>query len=228
VTAEPTIGDLAFGSNIVAQKNHIIRLNRSAYDDDVANLSKHLTKETRAKRIAEIEPKRKTMFNARALCGVEGSHAPWGNYTRYYWSCIKDPSMETVCKGCQREWKKLGEPEIKGWDRSVKHDDDWPWELPFGWQAIQPSKHPWDCANAADIEHLKDDLGKVVGEHRIELRRWVRGPHIVRLVHHLDTDTYSARRWIERCGPDDDRYVARGTLKFAREHCHKTMAQGGY
>lgn len=221
-------GQLAFASNMCAQKNHVVRLLRSAFDDDVEGLSKFLSKAKRTARIAEIDPQRHDMWSATGLCGVSGERVTFGNRHCYYWRPLRDPSLETVCKGCLREWKKLGEPEIAGWDRGAVLDDEWPWILPFGWHVVPVLGHPWDVPMGEPIESVRDDTGEIVGEHRVELRRWTRGPRVVRLVHHVDTDTYAARYWRPDAGPDMEQLAVRGTLHNARQGCHKLMARGGY
>ena len=223
-----TAGQLVFASNMVAEKYHVVRLRRSAFDEDVAALSSSLSKAKRAAKIAEIDLNRRDLWSARGLCGVRGEQATFGNCCRYYWRPLRNPSMETVCKGCMRAWKKIGEPEIIGWDRSASPQDAWPWELPFGWRETLVTGHPWDVPADRSIENVKNKTGTIVGEHRVELRRWLRGPRIVRLVHHLDTDTYAARHWRTDDEPDDERRAMRGTLHHARQACHTLMACGGY
>lgn len=221
-------GQLTFARNWAVQKGHVVCLQRSAFDGDVANLSKYLSKTERAARIAEIDSERRSLWSASALCGVRGEKTTFGNRHCYYWRPLRNLSMETICKGCLREWKKLGEPEIAGWDRSGSPQDEWPWKLPFGWHAVPAEGHPWDVQIDKAIEGVKDKTGEVVGEHRVELRRWVRGPRIVRLVHHVDESTYAARYWRTDAEPDDERWAIRGTLQHAKEACQKLMARGGY
>jgi len=221
-------GQLTFASNMVVQKNHVVCLRRSAFDDDVDDLSKFLSRAKRAVKIAEIDLKRRGLWSASGLCGVRGEQTTFGNRHRYYWRPLRNPSMETVCKGCLREWKKLGEPEIAGWDRSGSPQDEWPWELPFGWRGVPVEGHPWDVPAGKSVESIKDKTGAVVGEHRVELRRWVRGPRIVRLVHQVDADTYAARYWRSGAEPDVERWAIQGTLQHAKEECQKLMARGGY
>src|SRR5262249_9547238 len=168
VKVEVVSGDLMFAANMVAQKIHVARVTRNAFDDDVGELSKFLSKETRARRIAEIKPERRQLWSATALCGVRGEQSTYGNVTRYYWSLRQNPSMETVCKGCMTAWRKIGEPEIKGWDRTISAEEAWPWELPFGWRELEPTGHPWDVADKNKLELVKDKRGEVVGEHRVE------------------------------------------------------------
>lgn len=221
-------GQLTFASNLVAQKNHVVRLRRSAFDDEVDGLSKFLSGATRAAKIAKIDPERRGLWSASGLCGIRGERATFGNRQRYYWHPRRNPSMETVCGGCLREWKKLDEPEIVGWDRSGSPQDEWPWDLPFGWRRVPVEGHPWDVPVDRSVESVKDKTGAVVGEHRLELRRWVRGPRIVRLVHHLDTDTYAARHWWAGADPDSEQWTTQGTLQQARQECQELMARGGY
>jgi hypothetical protein len=221
-------GDLVFADNINTQKIHLVPVTRCAFDDDVAALSKHLTKKSREKAVAEIADYRREIWAGTALCGVEGTRATFGNYTTYYWSPRENPSMETVCQGCLARWRKNGEPEIKGFDRSGSADDPWPWPLPFGWREVPKDSHPWDVATDQPIENVKDDTGRVRGEHRVEIRRWTRGKRIVRLVHHTDTDTYAARSWVVGADADEENWWTRGPLKYAQEHCQKYMAIGGY
>jgi len=221
-------GQLTFASNLVARKHHVVRLHRSAYDEDLAALGRSPSRKKRAAEIAKIDPRRRLWWSATGLCGIRGEKATYGKLQRYYWQPLRDPSMETVCKDCLLQWRKIGEPEIIGWDRSGSPQDAWPWELPFGWQGVPIEGHPWDVPADASIERVKDKTGAVVGEHRVELRRWLRGPRIVRLVHHVDTDTYAARHWRTDAEPDDERWAVQGTLQHARQECQKLMARGGY
>jgi hypothetical protein len=213
---------------MVAQKHHVVRLRYSAFDDDVEALSKSLSKTKRTVKITEIDSERRGLWSATGLCGVHGDQVTFGNRSRYSWRPLQNPSLETVCKGCLRAWKKLGEPEIAGWDRSAHPQDAWPWNLPFGWRDVPAEGHPWDVPANTSVESVKDKTGAIVGEHRIELRRWVRGPRIIRLVHHVDTDIYAARCWRSDVEPDDERCAIQGTLQHARQACQKLMAQGGY
>lgn len=213
-------GQLAFASNMAAQKVHVVRLRRSAFDDDSEGLS-------RAK-IAKIDPDRRGLWSAQGICGTRGERTTYGSRHSYYWHPLQTPSMENVCKGCMGEWRKRGEPEIAGWDRSTPNDQEWPWTLPFGWIEAPAEGHPWDVPVDKPIESVKDKTGAVVGQHRVELRRWSRGPRIVRLVHHLDTDTYAARHWRHDAGPDGERHATRGTMQNAMQACQMLMARGGY
>ena len=222
------VNNLTFAGNMVAKKTHIVRLSRSAYDDHVDALPRQLSKAKRAQAIAEIKPVHRERWTATALCGVRGEQSTYGNVQRYYWEPVQNPSMEHVCGGCLGAWRKLDEPEIAGYDRTARPDEDWPWPLPLGWQAVAPSGHPWDVPADQPIENVKDKTGDVVGQHRVELRRWTRGSRIVRLVHHTDSDTYAARYWREGAAPQRESYASRGSLQSAREECQKLMAQGGY
>ncbi len=221
-------GQLTFASNMAVRKYHVVRLHHSAFDDDVANLSKFLSRAKRAEKIAEVDPGRHGLWSASGLCGVRGEQTTFGNRHRYYWRPLRNPSMETVCKRCLQEWRKLGEPEIAGWNRAGDPSDEWPWRLPFGWRAVPAEGHPWDVPAGESIEGVKDNTGSVVGEHRVELRRWMRGPRIVRLVHQVDTDTYAARYWYSGAPPEAERWAIQGSLQHAKEGCQKLMARGGY
>lgn len=221
-------GDLTFADNLAARKTHVVRLAQSQHDDLVAELPRQLSRVKRAEQIAAIDPVRRTRWNATGLCGVRGEQSAYGNVHRYYWEPAQNPSMEKVCSGCLREWRKLGEPAIAGYDRTARPGDAWPWELPFAWQEVDPTGHPWDVPIDAPVETVKDKTGDVVGAHRTEIRRWTRGGRIVRLVHHTDSDTYAARYWREGAAANAESYAMRGSLQHAREECQKLMARGGY
>lgn len=221
-------GHLAFATNLAAQKIHIVTLDHTAAETDIECLSKHLTKKARAKQIAEIKPDRYHMWSAVALCGVRGETANYGNYNSYYWHPEPGGSMDNVCKKCFKDWKKQGEPEIQGHDRSGHINEDWPWELPFGWHEVPVIGHPWETADKSKINSIKDGTGDVVGRHAAEVKRFRRGQRLVRLVHDLSDDTYYARYWDEGADPSEDRYTFCGALQYAREGCQKLMAQGGY
>jgi hypothetical protein len=220
-------GQLTFASNLAVQKHHVVRLSSSAFDEDVDALSKTLSKATRTA-ISKIDSERRGLWSAVALCGVRGEQVTFGNRHRYYWRPLRNPSLETMCQGCLRAWRKIDEPEITGWDRSASPQDAWPWELPFGWQDVPVEGHPWDVPADKSIESVKDKTGAVVGEHRVELQRWRRGDRIVRLVHHVALDTYAARYWQVGAEPDAERQAILGTLQHARQGCQKLMARGGY
>lgn len=219
---------LTFADNLATKKYHIVRLERTAYDDDVSSLSKHLTKAHRAAKIAEINVKRKLLWNATALCGVRGEHTAWGNGHRYYWNPVRNPIPDSVCSGCNREWRRLDEPEIAGWDRTATHDEAWPWELPFGWREVPVEGHPWDVAQDDDVASVRDATGDVVGEHRMEIRRFMRGGRIVRITYHTDKNMYFARIWRVGAEPHEEKRHGGGTLQHVRQLCHKLMATGGY
>ncbi|MGH7282944.1 MAG: hypothetical protein ACRELY_15580 [Polyangiaceae bacterium] len=221
-------GQLVYASNYVAQKLHIVTLRDTAFDDDVRALSKHLSKALREERVAKIDPKRKRMWIATALCGVTGEHAHYGNYSRYFWTPIESPNITNACKGCQKEWKKLGKPDIAGFDQTASVDESWPWELPFGWREVPVDKHPWDVPPGGDVDLVKDDTGEVRGELRTEIKRWQRGTRIVRLVHHFVDDTYSSRMSCVGDKPAAEDWKSQGALADIRESCHELMARGGY
>lgn len=222
------VGQLVFGSNYVAQKLHIITLRESAYDNDVAYLPKQLSKEKRAERIAAIEHKRKYMWIARALCGVTGEHAYYGNYSRYFWTPIESPNLVNACKGCIKQWRKNGEPTIAGYDQTASVEERWPFELPFGWHEVPVAGHPWDVPPDGDINLVKDKVGDVVGQPRTEVKRWMRGARIVRLVHHYQDDVYSSRTDVIGGSPSDEDWHSQGALADIRQSCHTLMARGGY
>lgn len=221
-------GDLVIATNFAVRVHHIIKLEGTAASDDIAGLPRQLSKERRAARIADIRPDRYHMWNARGLCGVRGEHAFYGNYSRYYWQPLHNPDLKSACKACQKEWKKLSEPEIAGYDRTGAQDDPWPWSLPFGWREVSAEGHPWERDDKAEAEAIKDGTGKIVGRYATEIKRWQRGPRIVRLVIDLLDGSYEARVWLAGDDPDKDRWKNRGPLKYARESCHKLMAVGGY
>jgi len=219
---------LSFATNVVARKVHVARLRRSAYEIDVDGVDARLSKAKRVKIIAEIDPDRRRLWSATALCGVTGEQAVYGDVKRYYWRPVRGRSLEEICAGCLREWRKLGEPEIAGWDRGGDADGAWPWALPFGWRAVPAVGHPWDVPAGQPTEDVKNDAGNVVGERRVEIWRWARGPRVVRLVHYTDADVYSARYWLVDADPGADKQEYRGTLALARQRCQQLMARGGY
>ncbi len=65
-------GQLTFASNMAVRKYHVVRLHHSAFDDDVANLSKFLSRAKRAEKIAEVDPGRHGLWQAdrSAYAGV--------------------------------------------------------------------------------------------------------------------------------------------------------------
>jgi hypothetical protein len=224
--ASKLVGQFAVATNLAARRSHVVRLTRTAYDDDLAGLV-DLPDADRVAAVARIKPARRSLWRARSLCGVRGRQSVYGDVKEYYWR-LADPDLSTACVDCLRAWRRLGEPAIAGLDRSASPGDPWPWALPFGWRAVPTAGHPWDVPAGEPVEVVRDKTGAVVGEHRVEVLRWARGPRIVRLVHHVDTDTYAARYWRAGADPDVERWAFRGMLPDAQRECQRLMAQGGY
>lgn len=225
-------GKLCFASNMAAQKLHIVRLDYSAYEVDMRKIDTLKKKEREAALVEYVKKykvdQRKALWSATALCGVEGGRVTYGNRTDYYWTCMDDLTLDRACMGCQRVWRKLGEPEIVGHVPGGDPHASWPYELPFGWREVpMVPKHPWDVPRGGDIESIKSNSGKTQGRFLEEIKRWRRGPIIVRLAYHPDTGTYSARHWDIHYDPNGEHCEVRGTLETAREYCHRLMACGG-
>lgn len=212
-------GQLAFASNLAANKRHIVRLVRTAHEDDLA-----------AGLTYEDPGYRRAIWSAVSLCGVQGRKSTYGNLRAYYWSPREGYAPDGTCGACLRAWRRLGEPGVAGWLRASP-EDDWPWPLPYGWRRVPTGSHPWDVPEGGDaVSRVRDGTGKVVGQHRVEVLRWVRGPRIVRLVRHLDSDSdyYSARHWDLGASPEAEGYSVRSDLGRVRRACHELMATGGY
>lgn len=225
--AELAPGDLVFANNIAARKMHLVELDETAYDADVQAL-RGLGKKARAARIAEIDPERRRMWSAAAICGVSGQQSAWGNTTTYYWHPEYDPDLRNACQGCLGEWQRRKKPTIRGWEQSGDAGAPWPWPLPFGWHEVPAGRHPWEVAESQATESVRNDAGRVVGRPEVELRRFLRGDRIVRLTRTHRTDTYYARHWRIGAGPQSDGATSSGSLRHAQRACHALMARGGY
>lgn len=244
-------GELVIATSASARVPHLVRLSRSAHEDAVREIDPELSDADREREIRAIDPHRRALWDGATLCGSV-------RQGRYYWRPAH-LDADLVCAACRRAHRAAGAPPIAAPDPdpvdrpTLAPDADlarvaWPWPLPIGWREVPVAGHPWDVAPGGDAEAIKDDEGAVVGEHRVEIRRWVRGPRIVRLVR-IPTDAdakkdeaigsaghdgigraHEVRCWWAGAPPRADE---RGSRRIAdvvavARACHERMASGGY
>lgn len=251
-------GELVIATSASARVPHLVRLSRSAHEDAVRAIDPELSDADREREIRAIDPHRSALWDGATLCGSV-------RQGRYYWRPAH-LDADRVCAACRRAHRASGAPPIAAPDPdpvdrpTLAPDADlarvaWPWPLPSGWREVPAAGHPWDVASGGDVEAIKDDEGTVVGERRVEIRRWVRGPRIVRLIRipsgaddeaegeaEVDEATggsgrdgalarvHEVRHWWVGAPPRMDERGSRrlSSVVAVARACHALMASGGH
>lgn len=206
-------GDLVIARNYASKRRHILELLRcgATYDRRQGTLDG-------TGQILDYS----TSWNGRSLCTVL-------KHAAYYWTPIPAPITtytaedDLLCERCRRVWQAAGSLPIRSDAETVTNADYPP---PFGWRAVPAVGHPWDVPPEADPEKVKDATGKVRGERRTELRRWQRGPRVVRLVHYY-TEGYDAAHYHDVRRPLEDAWHQKSNPDEARRKAQEFMARGG-
>jgi hypothetical protein len=177
--------DLVLVTGWRSQKQHILRVLHSKYEAQTGTgyYARSIFQRTQPRDEREALAWR-GLLSGRTLCHSDGG----GYYFRPQMELWREDGR---CPRCFQRWRTTGSPPVKGWTAPIEDVIDWP--LPFGWQEVSAIGHVWDVPPDGDPDQVRDQTGDVVGERRTELRRWQRGPCVVRLVHHYADNAYTAR-----------------------------------
>jgi hypothetical protein len=212
--------DLAIAWNAASKRHHIIRLIRcgATYDsrqgspDGFGGIHDY-----------------SGCWGGQSLCGAQNTRVTFGNRKSYYWQPSPEPVTTyaagggKLCEKCRRAWQAAGEPSIRS---DVEHVTATEYPPPFGWREVPVVGHPWDVPPGEDPEKIKDATGEVRGERRIEIRRWVRGHRVVRLVRYY-TEGYDAAHYQDDRRPLEDEGRQKSNPAAARRSAQEYMARGG-
>jgi hypothetical protein len=213
-------GDLAIAYNAASKRRHIIQLRRCGAEYD--------------SRQGEPDGHGGTLdysgcWDGRSLCGVDTTHATFGNRKSYYWQPSPEPITTytandvRLCEKCRSAWRADGELTIRS---DVEHVIALDYPPPFGWHEVPAIGHPWDVPPGGDPETIKDATGKVQGQQRIEIRRWQRGHRVVRLMHYY-AEGYDAAHYHDARRPLEDTWREKMNPDAARRKAQEYMARGG-
>lgn len=226
-------GDVVLADTYASKKYHIVTLRRSKadceradYQDELEYHAKQSAKwraAHRAPKAPVIEPRDDGYWQGASYCGGGDTKTTFGNVQSYYWEVRRFRDEDDICKDCRRKWKAAGSPTIAGWTDHAEVGDP---PLPYGWHEVPVVGHPYDVAPDGDPELVRDGAGVVQGERRTELRRWQRGPRIVRLVHHYADNHYAAR--VLTTDKTTETWKYQGSQQYATTQCWVLMARGGY
>lgn len=204
-------GELVLATGVRTEKLHIVKLLESKAEnrgvEDIANGSK--------------------MWTGVALCGNDGA--------RYYWTprpaTAVDPNNESGrCLRCWQRWRALDKPGVLGWTIGFNAAEADEWPLPAAWREIAVIGHPHDVPEGGDPSKVLDSSGEPVGKLRTEIRRWQRGPRVVRIakLHGEEARSEYVTAFHPAGDPLEERSWRYGTLAECRRYAHKIMASGGY
>lgn len=205
-------GDLVLATGVRTSKLHLVIIHESKNENKGA-----------------ISDDGLAYWTGTALCGNDGN--------RYFWSPrlatdVSPNDKSSRCHRCWQRWRALGRSEVVGWSpEDVPDSEILEYPPPTAWEEVPAQKHPRDVGPDGKPEDVLDKAGEPAGIRRTELRRWRRGPRIVRIVELHDKEARATHavlvHRIDEPGLKENtrRY---GTLAECREHAHRVMAIGGY